>query len=86
MTDAPLTIIADDRAFATTATVEGVTLTEHDIRSHELDRARRALAYLKVKVGDDAMRRLLAGDVGGEPVDTGTPEAAHASDVPEAGL
>ena len=63
MTDAPLTIIADDRAFATTATVEGVTLTEHDIRSHELDRARRALAYLKVKVGDDAMRRLLAKDM-----------------------
>lgn len=62
MTDPPLTIIADDRAFATTATVEGARLTEHDIRSHELVRVRRALAYLKLKVGDDAMRRLLADD------------------------
>ncbi len=63
MTDSPLTIIADDRAFATTATMDGATLTEHDIRSHELDRGRRALAYLKLRVGDDAMRRLLADDV-----------------------
>ena len=56
MTDAPLTIIADDRAFATIAAVEGAKLTEHDIRSHELDRARRALAHLKFKLGDDAIR------------------------------
>ncbi len=63
MTDAPLTIIADDRSFTTTATAEGARLTEHDIRSHELVRARRALAYLKTKVGDEAMRRLLADDV-----------------------
>ena len=63
MTDAPLTIIADDRAFTTTATMEGAGLTEHDIRAHELVRGRRALAYLKAKVGDEAMRRLLAEDV-----------------------
>ena len=63
MTSSPLTIIAHDHAFATTAMVEGATLTEYDIRSHELSRARRALAYLKTKLGDEAMRRLLAEDV-----------------------
>ena len=57
MTGAPLTILAEDRAFATTATVEGgATLTEHDIRNHELVRGRRALAYIKAKVGDGASR------------------------------
>ena len=63
MTGAPLTLVVDDRAFATTAAAEGSTLSEHDIRKHELDRARRALAYLKMKVGDEAVRRLLAEDV-----------------------
>ena len=63
MIDEPLTIVAGDHSFATTATVAGARLTEHDIRSHELARARRALAYLKAKVGDNAMRRLLAEDV-----------------------
>ncbi len=63
MTGAP-TIVHDDQAFATTALIEGETLTEHDVRAHELARARRALAYLKDKIGDDAMRRLLADDVG----------------------
>ncbi len=57
-----LTIVPDDRAFVTNATLDGATLTQHDIRSHELVRARRALAYLKAKIGDEAMRRLLAED------------------------
>ena len=63
MSDAPLTIVGDDRSFATTATLDDTRLTEHDIRSHELVRARRALAYLKHRIGDAAMRRLLADDI-----------------------
>ena len=63
MSGDPLVIVGDDRSFATTAALEDTRLTEHDIRSHELARARRALAYLKHKLGDEAMKRLLADDI-----------------------
>lgn len=59
----PALVVPDDRAFHTVATAEGETLTQHDIRSHEIDRARRALAYLKAKIGDEAMRSLLDDDI-----------------------
>ena len=38
-------------------------LTDHDIRDAELERARHALAYLKRKLGNEAMRCLLDGDL-----------------------
>ena len=52
MSDAPLAMVGGDRSIATTATLEDTRLTEHDIRNHELVRARRALAFLKLRIGD----------------------------------
>ncbi len=58
-----LTIVPDDRTVATVVTIDGARLTEHDVRGHELIRARHALAYLKARVGDEMMRHLLADDI-----------------------
>lgn len=58
-------VVPDDRDFETVATLDDARLTQHDIRSHEITRARRALAYLKDRIGDDAMRALLADDITG---------------------
>jgi hypothetical protein len=55
-------VVPDDRQFATIATLPGEAWTEHDIRSHEITRARHALAYLKDKIGNEEMRALLAAD------------------------
>ncbi len=65
MTDAALTIVSGDRTVATSVTIDGATLTEHEVRGHELARSRHALAYLKARIGDDMMRRLLAEDIAG---------------------
>lgn len=61
--DPDIVVIPDDRTFETVAVLDGATLTQHDIRSHEITRARRALAYLKDRIGDEAMRSLLADDI-----------------------
>ena len=42
---------------------DGRRWSDADIRALELTRARHALAYLKTRIGNDAMRRLLAEDV-----------------------
>ena len=49
--------------FHARALIAGTTLDDAAIRAVELDRARRALAYLKTKIGNDAMRTLLADDL-----------------------
>lgn len=54
---------ADDRSLPATATFAGGQLTNGDIRDAELGRARHALAYLKHKLGNDAMRELLRDDI-----------------------
>ncbi len=43
--------------------LDGQPISEEAIRGHELSRARHALAYLKARLGNDAMRRLLASDL-----------------------
>ncbi len=45
------------------AVIEHQRFTDADIRGLELDRARHALAYLKGKLGNDAMRALLGDDL-----------------------
>ena len=52
-----------DREFRAVAVVGEERLDNHGIRDAELDRARHALAYLKGKLGNDAMRRLLDDDL-----------------------
>ena len=47
----------------TWAVVEGRRWSDADIRALELTRARHALAYLTARIGNDAMRRLLAEDL-----------------------
>lgn len=54
---------ADDRDYPAHALADGAKLSNDDIRALELDRARHALAYLKRKLGNDAMHRLIADDV-----------------------
>ncbi len=49
--------------FTAWARHETSKFTDGDISSFELDRARHALAYLKDKLGNDAIRDLLADDV-----------------------
>lgn len=46
----------------TTTTIGARRLSGEDIRLHELDRARHALAYLKDKLGNDTIRQLLEPD------------------------
>ncbi len=53
-----------DAPFTATATLDGEWLDDRAIRDAELDRARHALAYLKQRIGDAAMRSLLAADTG----------------------
>ena len=52
-----------DREFRAVAAIGDKRLDNHGIRDAELDRARHALVYLKDKLGNDAMRRLLDGDL-----------------------
>lgn len=49
--------------FAATARLGQVQLSDDDIQRAELARARHALAYLKAKLGNEAMRSLLASDL-----------------------
>ncbi len=53
----------DDEHYPARVLIDGRTLENRTIRDMELDRARRALAYLKAKIGNDAMRELLQGDL-----------------------
>lgn len=55
--------MTDDRDYAATAVIAGQRLSNGDMRDAELERARHALAYLKRKLGNDAMRRLLDDDL-----------------------
>ena len=52
-----------DIDFGVRALISGRTLDDAAIRDIELTRARRALAYLKVKIGNAAMRDLLKEDL-----------------------
>lgn len=52
-----------DREFRATVIVGNEGLDNHGIRDAELDRARHALAYLKGKLGNDAIRLLLDEDL-----------------------
>ena len=53
----------DDTSHPARAIINGTTLDDEAIRDIELTRARRALAYLKSKIGNDAMRLLLKGEL-----------------------
>jgi hypothetical protein len=53
----------DDRRLCAAAVIGKEQLTNRDIRDLELERARHALAYLKCKLGNDGMRRLLENDL-----------------------
>ena len=59
--------IIDDRSFRARVLVSppfgGEELTNDDIRSLELARARHALSYLKERIGNTRMRELLAADL-----------------------
>ncbi len=58
-----MSITFDDRHYPATGTAGPRSLTNADIRDAELERARHALAYLKRKLGNDAMRALLDDDL-----------------------
>ena len=45
------------------ASFDGASLTDADVRDLELLRARRSLAYLKDRIGNDGMRELLKADL-----------------------
>ena len=49
--------------FAATASLDGERFDHQAIRDEELARARHALGYLKARIGDAAMRDLLANDI-----------------------
>ena len=51
------------RDFAARAVLGDGVPDDLDIRSEELSRARHALAYLKARIGDDLMHKLLGDDV-----------------------
>ncbi len=51
------------REFRAVAAIGDERLDDRAIRDAELERARHALAYLKGKLGNDAMRRLLDDDL-----------------------
>ncbi len=53
----------DDRLLRVAAGIGEKRLTNRDIRDLELERARHALAYLKRKLGNEAMRNLLEDDL-----------------------
>ena len=56
--------VTSDRDFLARAIVAGEPpITNADIRARELDRSRHALAYLKRKLGNEAMRDLLRDDL-----------------------
>ena len=55
--------MTDERKFHAVAVAGDERLDDRDIRNAELERARHALAYLKGKLGNDAMRRLLDDDL-----------------------
>ena len=59
---------ATDLGFTAKALIGNAHLTNQDILDAELDRARHALAYLKAKIGNDAMRELLADPAIGERI------------------
>lgn len=50
---------SNDLTYKATGRIEDEVLNNDDIRNMELVRARRSLAYLKQKIGNDAMRVLL---------------------------
>ena len=52
-----------DAPFTATASLDGERLDDQAIRTAELVRARHALAYLKERIGDAAMRDLVARDI-----------------------
>ncbi|SKY84288.1 Uncharacterised protein [Mycobacteroides abscessus subsp. bolletii] len=52
-----------DHALAVRTVIDGTEYTQDDIRRWELDRARAALALLKDRIGDAAMRELLSEDL-----------------------
>ncbi len=53
----------DDRSYPANGRVGSRSLTNADIRDAELERARHALAYLKRKLGNEAIRTLLNDDL-----------------------
>ena len=53
----------DDPTYPVHAMLDGEVLDNHKIRDMELVRARRALAYLKTKIGNAGMRTLLAEEI-----------------------
>lgn len=53
----------DDRDYPAQAQLGQTLLANEDIRSVEFARARHALAYLKAKLGNEAMRELLRDDL-----------------------
>ncbi len=53
----------DDRLLHAAAVIGEEQIANRDIRDLELERARHALAYLKCKLGNDGMRRLLDDDL-----------------------
>lgn len=53
----------DDTSYPARAIINGTTLDNEAIRGIELTRARRALAYLKAKIGNDVMRFLLKDEL-----------------------
>lgn len=53
----------NDQTYPVTARIGEDTLTNEDIRNMELRRARRSLAYLKRKIGNEAMRILLKDEL-----------------------
>lgn len=53
----------DDEQYPARVLIDAETLDNQAIRDIELDRARHALAYLKAKIGNDAMRELLKDDL-----------------------
>ena len=55
--------MTEERGFPATAVIGEKYLDDRDIDRAELERARHALAYLKRKLGNDAMRRLLDDDL-----------------------
>lgn len=53
----------DDTSHTARAIIDGTTLDDEAIRGIELTRARRALAYLKAKIGNDPVRLLLKDEL-----------------------
>ncbi len=58
-----MSLAFDDRHYPANGRAGSRSLTNADIRDPELERARHALAYLKRKLGNDAVRALLDDDL-----------------------